>query len=161
MPNCRLCRMCSRIALQCERPANRTRHSLVFPDCHRWGMQKFIDSDLLDRLRVGPLASYLDIYLKQIEQQGFLSSSVPMQLYAITRFSRWLERSQIDLREVDEAMVERFLRRDPGVVHSAEPASLRRLLTLLRDVGVTPTRSLESRSSQQRLIDEYPYTLLI
>jgi len=124
-------------------------------------MQKFIDSDLLDRLRVGPLASYLDIYLKQIEQQGFLSSSVPMQLYAITRFSRWLERSQIDLREVDEAMVERFLRRDPGVVHSAEPASLRRLLTLLRDVGVTPTRSLESRSSQQRLIDEYPYTLLI
>jgi len=37
---------------------------------------------------------------------------------------------------------------------------LRRLLTLLRDVGVTPTRSLESRSSQQRLIDEYRVYLL-
>jgi len=36
-------------------------------------MQTFIDPDLLDRLRVGPLASHLDAYLKRIEHEGFLA----------------------------------------------------------------------------------------
>ena len=75
-------------------------------------MQTFIDPDLLDRLRVGPLASYLDAYLKSIEQEGFLPSSVPMQMYAIARFSNWLHTGQVDLHRVDEATVERFLQRD-------------------------------------------------
>ena len=51
-------------------------------------MQTFIDPGLLDRLRVGPLACHLDAYLKRIEQEGFLPSSVPMQMYAIARFSK-------------------------------------------------------------------------
>jgi site-specific recombinase XerD len=123
-------------------------------------MQTFIDPDLLGRLRVGPLASYLDTYLKRIEQQGFLPSSVPMQMYAIARFSKWLETCQIDLHELDEATVERFLRRDPGVVHNAEPASLRRFLTMLRDMGVTTARPVEPRNIQQQLIEEYRLYLL-
>jgi site-specific recombinase XerD len=123
-------------------------------------MQTFIDSKLLDRLRVGPLASYLETYLERIEQQGFLSSSAPMQMYAIARFSKWLDQSKIDLHDVDETTVERFLRRDPSVAHSAEPASLRRCLALLRDLGVTPTKSLPARSCRQRLIDGYHVYLL-
>jgi hypothetical protein len=43
-------------------------------------MKTFIDPDLLDRLRVGPLSPYLDAYLKRIEQEGFLPSSVPMHV---------------------------------------------------------------------------------
>ena len=82
-------------------------------DGHAGEMQTFIDPDLLDRLRVGPLASYLDAYLKRIEQEGFLPSSVPMQMYAIARFSNWLQTRQLDLHQVDEATVERFLQRDP------------------------------------------------
>jgi hypothetical protein len=37
-----------------------------------------LDPSLLDRLRVGPLTSHLDAYLKRIEQAGFLPSSVPI-----------------------------------------------------------------------------------
>jgi hypothetical protein len=72
-------------------------------------MQTFVDPNLLQRLRVGPLAPYLDAYLKQIEQEGFLPSSAPMQMYAIARFSNWLHGRQLDLHQVDEASVERFL----------------------------------------------------
>ena len=36
------------------------------------GMRTFINPNLLQRLRVGPLAPYLDAYLKHIEQDGFL-----------------------------------------------------------------------------------------
>jgi site-specific recombinase XerD len=123
-------------------------------------MQTFIDSDLLKRLRVGPLASYLDAYLKSIEQEGFLPSSVPMQMYAIARFSNWLRTGQVDLHRVDEATVERFLQRDLHVVHSAESAPLRRFLAMLREIGVTAAKPPEPRNCRQRFIDEYQRYLL-
>jgi site-specific recombinase XerD len=118
-------------------------------------MQTFIDPRLLDRLRVGPLASYLDAYLKRIEQEGFLPSSVPRQMYAIARFSNWLHTWQLDLHQVDEDQVERFLRRDSSVVHTGESAPLRRLLAMLRQIGVTAAKPSEPRNCQQRFIDEY------
>jgi hypothetical protein len=65
-------------------------------------MQSIIDSKLLERLRVGPLAPYLDIYLSRIEQDGFLPSSVPCQLYAIARFSKWLQQGGVRLEDIDE-----------------------------------------------------------
>src|ERR1044072_1298592 len=118
-------------------------------------MQTFIDPGLLDRLRVGPLASYCDAYLKRIEQEGFLPSSVPMQMYAIARFSKWLQICQPDLYQVDESTVERFLQRDPGVIHSCEPAPLRRLLAMLRDIGVTAAKAPEVTDCRDRFISDY------
>ena len=118
-------------------------------------MKPFIDPNLLHRLRVGPLAPYLDAYLKHIEQEGFLPSSAPMQMYAIARFSKWLCDQSFDLRHVDEATIRRFLERDPGVVHSAESATLCRLLVMLRRVGVTLAKAPEPRNGQQRFIDGY------
>jgi site-specific recombinase XerD len=123
-------------------------------------MQTFIDPNLLDRLRVGPLASYLDAYLELIEQEGFLPSSVPMQMYAIARFSNWLQTWQVDLHEVDEAAVERFLQRDPGMLRSGEPAPLRRFLAMLREIGVTVAKVPEPSNGQQRFINEYRRYLL-
>jgi site-specific recombinase XerD len=123
-------------------------------------MQTFVDPDLLDRLRVGPLAPHLDTYLKRIEQEGFLPSSVPMQMYAIARFSNWLDTGQVDLHQVDEATVERFLHRDLDVVHSAESAPLRRFLAMLREIGVTAAKSPEPRNCRQRFVDEYRRYLL-
>ena len=95
-------------------------------------MKRFIDPNLLQRLRVGPLAPYLDAYLKHIEQEVFLPSSVPMQMYAIARFSKWLSDRKLDLREADETTIKRFLQRDLDIVHSGESAPLHRLLALLR-----------------------------
>ena len=123
-------------------------------------MQTFIDLNLLDRLRVGPLASYLDACLKRIEHEGFMPSSVPMQMYAIARFSNWLHASQLDLHQMDEATVERFLERDPGVVRGGESAPLRRPLAMLREIDVTPAKPPEPRNCQQRFLDEYRRYLL-
>ena len=118
-------------------------------------MKTFIDPNLLQRLRVGPLAPYLDAYLKHIEQEGFLPSSAPMQMYAIARFSKWLRDRQFDLYQVDEAAVNRFLKRDPGVVHSCECATLRRLLAMLRELGVTVAKASEPRTCRERFLDDY------
>ena len=118
-------------------------------------MQSIIDSKLLERLRVGPLAPYLDVYLTRIEQDGFLPSSVPCQAYAIARLSRWLEQKHCRLEDLDEPRVRKFLGRDPGVVHYPEPATIRRLVSILREIGVLKDETPAALTSVQRYVAEY------
>src|SRR5215472_5610796 len=118
-------------------------------------MQPFIEPRFLQRVRVGPLAPYFDDYLKQLELEGFLPSSVPMQMYAIARFSKWLDIRQIELSQVNETIIEQFRKRDPGVVHSCESAPLRRFLATLRLIGVTEPGVAKPSSSRQEFINEY------
>jgi hypothetical protein len=115
-------------------------------------MQSIVDSKLLERLRVGPLAPYLDLYLRRIEQDGFLPSSVPCQLYAIARFSKWLQQGGVWLEDIDEIGVRRFLDRDPGVVHYPEPASIRRLVLILRGMGVLKAGLPPALTTVQRYV---------
>jgi hypothetical protein len=123
-------------------------------------MKTFIDPNLLLRLRVGPLAPYLDAYLKHIQQLGFLPTSAPMQMYAIARFSRWLGDQSFDLCRLDEAIVRRFLERDPSIVHSAESATIHRLLAMLRRIGVALPKTPKPVHYQQRFIEAYRCYLL-
>lgn len=118
-------------------------------------MQSIIDPKLLERLRVGPLAPYLDVYLRRIEQDGYLPSSVPCQAYAIARFSKWLQQEDIRLEDLDEIRVRRFLDRDPGVVHFPEPASIRRLVLVLREMGVLKAEPPPELSSLQQCLAQY------
>src|ERR1017187_1913864 len=113
-------------------------------------MQTIIDSNLLERLRVGPLSPYLDVYLTRVEQEKFLPSSVPCQVYAIARFSRWLEQMNVLLEDLDEARVQGFLGRDPGVVHHPEPSTIRRLVVVLREVGVLKAKQPAALTAVQR-----------
>ena len=118
-------------------------------------MQSIIDPKLLERLRVGPLAPYLDVYLSRIKQDGFLPSSVPCQLYAVARFSKWLQQGNVRLEDVDEIEVRRFLDRHAGVVHFPEPASIRRLVLILRGMGVLKVDSPPTLTPVQRCVAEY------
>jgi len=47
-------------------------------------MKTFIDPNLLQRLRVGPLAPYLEAYLKHIEQEGYYDSTIRPKVSAIS-----------------------------------------------------------------------------
>ena len=123
-------------------------------------MHPIIDPKLLERLRVGPLAPYLDLYLARIEGDGFLPSSVPCQTYAIARFSRWLQQGGVRLEAVDDTTVRRFLDRDPGVVHYPEPATIRRLVSMLRDIGVLSAATPQPLSSVQECVKEYRHYLV-
>jgi site-specific recombinase XerD len=118
-------------------------------------MKTIIDSKLLERLHVGPLSPYLDIYLTRVEQEGFLPSSVPCQVYAIARFSRWLERMDISLEGLDESGVQDFLGRDLGVVHHLERSTIRRLVAVLREAGVLRAEQPATLTAIQRHVAEY------
>jgi hypothetical protein len=118
-------------------------------------MKTIRDSKLLERLRVGPLSPYLDIYLARVEQEGFLPSSVPCQLYGIARFSRWLERMNVPLENLDETGVRDFLGRDPGVVHYPERSTIRRLIAILRELGVLRAKQPAKLTPVQHHVEKY------
>ncbi|HXX01199.1 MAG TPA: site-specific integrase [Candidatus Acidoferrales bacterium] len=118
-------------------------------------MQRLIDPKLLQRLQVGPLAQYFDAYLARIEHDGFLASSVPCQAYAITRFSRWLKQKGLRPDDLDESTVRKFLGRDPGVAHYPERATIRRLVLILRELGVVKADAPLPLTPPQVCIEEY------
>jgi len=117
--------------------------------------QLSIDATTLERYRVGPLGSYLDAYLTRVKQEGFSQLSIFGHLCAIARFSLWLQRRHLELKDVDEIALERFLRRDPGVTRKGELATLTRLLATLRQIGVISERAPEPITVQRQAADEY------
>jgi site-specific recombinase XerD len=122
-------------------------------------MKHFIDPKLLERLSVGPLAPYLGPYLARIKKDGYALSSVPCQAYAIARFSRWLNQQRIQLKDVDEALVQRFLQR-AGVIHRPEPETILRLLLILRENGVVADEPAPRFNAIQQCVEEYKDYLL-
>jgi site-specific recombinase XerD len=123
-------------------------------------MKHFIAPNLLQRLSVGPLAPHLGVYLARIEKDGFSPSSVPCQTYAIARFSRWLDQQRIQLKDIDECILQRFLQRDAGIVHRPEPETIHRLLLILRESGVVAARPPDQFNAIQQCAQEYKTYLL-
>ncbi|MGH9627329.1 MAG: site-specific integrase [Bryobacteraceae bacterium] len=118
-------------------------------------MHSLLDPKLLQRVRVGPLAPYLDIYLARLRRDGFMASSVPCQAYAIARFSRWLEQRHCTVADLDDSTVREFLNRDPGIVHYPEPATLRRLCLILQEIGVLQAATPPVPTASERCVNEY------
>ncbi len=83
-----------------------------------------------------------------------------MQMYAVARFSSWLDARQIDLRVMNEVTIQQFLKRDPDITHGGESSPLHRFLTMLREIGITAPKPAQPRNCQERLMDEYQHYLL-
>jgi len=110
---------------------------------------------------LGPLSPYIDSYIKLLNEEGYAPRSVCAHVRVIVRFSRSLQRSDCEIRDLDEAVVERFLHHKPKSHFRCAPATLRRLLAMLRSSGATPPdRFTPSPSPAQQLTDNYRRFLL-
>jgi site-specific recombinase XerD len=124
---------------------------------------KFVPSKIIASAPVGPLSKYLEPYIAFVNELGFAPRSVYEQVRVIVMFSRSPLRSGRQIRDVDESVTERFLHdelrgRWPRV---AAPATLRRLLALLRKIGaLAPGKPASLRNSAQQLADNYRQFLL-
>ena len=100
--------------------------------------QLFTFSSTIGRLRQGPLSEYLDAYAAGVAEQGYGHDSIRQQIIVIADFSRWLDRKQIDVRVLDNKVVDRFLqlRRRQQRIRRGDPKALQRLLTMLCQIGV-------------------------
>jgi site-specific recombinase XerD len=100
----------------------------------------------------GPLFPYFNLYLTQLKEQGYAAGSFYEQIYILRACDRWLKRNGHDVRDLDEAIAQDFLRRSitGGYGKNAGASTLRRLLAMLRRIGVTPeAKAARPRPSEQ------------
>jgi hypothetical protein len=124
---------------------------------------KLVPSKVIESAPVGPLSRYIEPYIAFVNELGFAPRSVYEQVRVIVTLSRSLLRSGCKIRDLNESVLELFLSdelRDQWP-HVAAPATLRRLLFLLRRMGTVAGRPSPEQSPAQRLTDDYRYFLLV
>src|SRR5437773_3966975 len=101
----------------------------------------------------GPLSPYVNPYLTQIRAEGYAARSICDQVCTLKMFGRWLKQTGREVRDLTEAVTCDFLRRVSRRRYpkDAAPAALRRLLAMLRRLGVTPGAKA-ARSSPSELL---------
>lgn len=111
------------------------------------------------RLRLGPLGPYIDAFAQYLSEQGYARPTARHKIRAVAGLSRWLERRQCGVKDLDEQVVSEFLRsrRRKGLSRCEAPPALRSLLRHLRDAGIircapgreeSPFHAIEQRFAQ-------------
>jgi len=108
----------------------------------------------------GPLASHIDIFARDLLNQGFRARSIHIQVRLVAKFSLWLKARHAQLVTLSEAHVDRFFRqlklgRSPRL---GALACLRRLMAHLRLSGAVsqePVAPCPKTSPIQEILTAY------
>src|ERR1043166_1043600 len=121
----------------------------------------FVSLDTIAGVRIGPLAPHVAAYLTLVREQGYSQGHARTQIQVMAKFSQWLQKKRVEVRDLDENVVERFLRGRRGrPAPRGDTATLYRLLHMLRRAGIARPESQPPLSSSQRLIVDYRRYLL-
>ena len=122
-------------------------------------------NQLLEDLRIsarveeGPLGPYIGAYAAQLFSEGYARHSSCVKIRLVGAFSRWLSRKGIAANKVVDQHTVDFLRYHNRCSHRlglGDPATLIRLLKLLRDQGVIAQRPARVPTTpSERLVEEY------
>lgn len=115
----------------------------------------------LRRLYSGPLSAYVDRIAARYIEHGYARGYTVAALTAADRFGRWVHRRGLQLRDIDEQLLSRYVLQMPPRSHPATRVALRTLLAVLREEGASlplvvnrgPAQILED-DFRQYLIDE-------
>jgi len=112
--------------------------------------------------RIGPLADHLNAYLSLVRGQGYAPGSARIQVQVIARFSQWLRREGMEVCDLDQSVVERFLQghRDARSASRGDAATLSRLLRMLRQNGFTREERRAAPSRLEKIAEDYRRYLL-
>jgi integrase/recombinase XerD len=110
----------------------------------------------------GPLFPYFNLYLTQLKEQGFAPGSFYEQIYILKTCDRWLSRTGQGVHDLNEAVAREFLHHclKRGYGKNAGMATMRRLLKVLRGIGVTPEAKVPPRTASEQLVCAYGRFLL-
>ncbi len=110
----------------------------------------------------GPLSLHISPYLAQVREQGYSVGSLYEQVHVLNVCDRWMKRTGHGVRDLDETAMRDCLRRASrrGYGRNAGASTLRRLLGMLRRIGVTPPAKTACPSKMAQLICAYERFLL-
>lgn len=110
----------------------------------------------------GPLFPYFNLYLTQLKEQGYAAGSIYEQMHILKACDRWLKRTSRDAHGLDESVARECLRRGikGGYGKNAKSSTLRRLLAMLRGMGVALEAKAARPSASEQLTCDYERFLL-
>ncbi len=120
--------------------------------------QYFKRPEIVQRHRDGLFGPYLDSFVLLAGKFGYPREAVRRQCWVIRDLGRWLEQNGLDVIDIDDDLVRRYLegRERISLVRSAGGAGVRRLVELLRDRSViTSPQPVDEDSPLEELVGRY------
>lgn len=113
-------------------------------------------------LHVGPLGSHIDDFASLLTQQGYRRISGWQKIELVSALSRWLQRRQLKLKQLDEQRIEAFFKARWKEVssRSGDQATMTLLLQHLRESQSIPLRSRVTRNEIELMEQNYKDFLL-
>ena len=110
----------------------------------------------------GPLFPYINHYVSLVKEQGYAVGSLYEQVHVLKVCDHWLKRTGREVRDLDESVTCQCLRREikGGYGKNAGASTLRRLLKMLRRIGVTPEAKAARLNPSEQLTHAYGRFLL-
>ncbi len=114
-------------------------------------------SRLYRRLRNEPHGELVELYASRLSQEGLVRQGTWRCLSLVGDLLSWIARSRSKLTDLDERMVERYLRHRARKqsIQPGDRAALKRWLSVLRDVGTIAPAALPSMSPQDQIFAEF------
>src|SRR6266481_2569370 len=105
---------------------------------------------------VGPLGSHIDDFIELLQEQGYDRHSIRCKIRSVADFSRWLDRQDWALEDVDPDRVRRFLsyRKRSGRYDLGDNAAVRQMIDLLRRKQIVPAATSSSHCGEREEAEE-------
>ena len=116
-------------------------------------MDHYFRSDVIrQRLRVGPLSSYLDTFAQHLSEHGYAIDTGRGKLRSVSRLSQWMDRRGLQAHDLSEQVLKRFLadRRRQARLRRTDPRALDWFLEHLRQTGALEPSSPRCVDDRQR-----------
>jgi len=101
--------------------------------------QFLAEPEISQNLKFGPLSCHIPAFTSSLYAHGYSPTSIHGKMMIVGNFSRWIEKRQLMICELDEWAITDFFEEHPraGYVRRGDLATLRSLLEWLRDAGIT------------------------
>jgi len=118
-------------------------------------------SRLFRRLKSGPDGQLVEVYAARLAKDGLARHGTWRCLNLVGDLLSWIAGSRFKLTDLDERMVERYLRYRGGKqsIQPGDRAALKRWLSVLRDAGSIAPAALLPITSQDQIFEEFAYYL--
>ena len=114
-------------------------------------------SRLFRRLRSGPHGQLVELYAARLAKEGLARHGTWRCLNLVSDLLSWIASSRSKLTDLDEHIIERYLRHRAGKqsIQPGDWAAMKRLLSVLRDAGTIAPAALPPITPQDQIFEEF------
>ncbi len=108
------------------------------------------------RMYAGPLGPYVDDFIESLQERGYDRHSIRCKIRSVAAFSRWIDRRQHALTDLDSDVVSRFIayRKRTQRYDWGDNSAVRQMIDRLRARQIVPAMTSPSRRSERETAED-------